>query len=140
MRSEEDGGLVIAKIEDGEDFLGSLREVASKHNIESGVIINGIGMMRDSVIGYFPGKGTYDETSFPEPMEMTSMQGNIATKDGDTVFHVHVNLAGRDKQVHGGHLIKATVNIVNEVAILKTGIKLSRRESEKTGLPELNVG
>ncbi len=140
MRSEEEGGLVIAKIEDGEDFFESLREVASKHGIGSGVIINGIGMMRDCVIGYFPGAGAYEESSFKGPMEMTSMQGNIAAKDGDTVFHVHVNLAGMDKQVHGGHLIKATVNIVNEVAILKTGIKLSRRESVKTGLPELNVG
>ena len=141
MRSEEDGGIVIAKLEDGEDFFDSLREVASKHHIRSGVIINGIGMMKDSVIGYFPGHGAYEKSSFPKPMEMTCMQGNIATKDGDTVFHVHVNLAGRDKQVHGGHLIKGTVNIVNEIAILKSaGIKLSRQESAKTGLLELKMG
>lgn len=141
MRSEEGGGLVIAKLEDGEDFFSSLREIASKHGMGSGVIINGIGMLKDSVIGYFPGSGAYEEESFHGPMEMTSMQGNIATKDGGPVFHVHVNLAGRDKRVHGGHLIKGTVNIVNEIAILRSDdIKLSRQESAKTGLPELKLG
>ncbi len=108
MRSEEDGGLIIAKLEDGEDFFESLREVASKHHIRSGVIINGIGMLRDSVIGYFPGHGAYEEEPLSKPMEMTSLQGNIATKDGDPVFHVHVNLAGRDKQVHGGHPVRTS--------------------------------
>lgn len=133
--------MVFAKLEDGEDFFGSLREVAAKHGIGSGVIISGIGMLKGSVIGYFPGHGAYEESSFPEPMELTSMQGNIATKDGDAVFHVHVSMAGPDKRVHGGHLIKGTVNIVNEIAILRTGgIRLSRQESAKTGLLELRIG
>lgn len=141
MRSEQDGELVIAKLDDGEDFFGSMREVAEKHDIGSGVIVNGIGMLKELVIGYFPGKGKYEETSFERPMELTSMQGNIATKDGGPVFHVHVNLAGPDKRIHGGHLIKGTVNIVNEIAVLRTrGIRLSRRKSARTGLLELGFG
>ena len=133
--------MVLAKLEHGEDFFSSLREVISKHRIKSGIILNGIGMLKDSVIGYFPGQGGYEQASFPKPMELTSLQGNIATHDGDAVFHVHVNLAGRDKHVHGGHLIKGTVNIVNEIAILKSaGIKLSRHESAETGLLELKMG
>jgi len=141
MKSEEEKNIVLAKLEHGEDFFASLREVVLKHGIRSGVIVNGVGMLRDFRLGYFAGKGDYAETGFKEPHELTSLAGNIATRDGEAVFHVHASLAGLDKHVHGGHLISGTVNIVNEIAILRTdGIKLSRELSEKTGLAELKIG
>ncbi len=141
MRSKEHGGLVIAKLDHGEDFFGSLLKVAKKHGITSGVILNGIGMLRDSRLGYFAGKDGYAETAFKEPHELTSLSGNIATRDGDIVFHVHASLADNEKRVHGGHLISGTVNIVNEISILRTdSIRLTRHESESTGLLELEIG
>ncbi len=141
MRSEHDRDIVLAKLEDGEDFFEALGQVVLKHKIASGVILNGIGMLRDCIIGYYGGKG-YAETVLREPHELTSLSGNIATKDGgEAVFHVHANLAGSDKRVRGGHLMKGTVNVVNEIAILRTdGIKLTRHESPKTGLLELSMG
>jgi predicted DNA-binding protein with PD1-like motif len=141
MRSESEKNIVLAKLEHGEDFFAALRKVVDKHGIRSGVILNGIGMLRDFKLGYFPGKGDYDETVYKEPHELTSMSGNIATKDGDIVFHVHVNVADGKNRVYGGHLFSATVNVVNEISILKLDdIKLSRRISEKTGLAELDIG
>ena len=141
MKSKEDNGIVLAKLEHGEDFFESLLGVARKHRITSGVILNGIGMLRDSKLGHFGGKGAYAETSFKEPHELTSLSGNIATRDGEVVFHVHANLADSGKRVHGGHLISGTVNVVNEISILRTdSIRLSRQESESTGLLELEIG
>ena len=141
MRSKEDNGIVLAKLEDGEDFFESLLEVAKRHGITSGVIINGIGMLRDSGLAYYAGKGGYEETMFREPHELVSLSGNIATKDGETVFHVHASLSDDEKRVHGGHLISGTVNIANEISILRTdSIRLRRHESGRAGLLELEIG
>jgi len=141
MKSSIEGGLVVAKLEDGEDFLAMMGALAKKYRIGSGVILGGIGMMRDCTVGYFPGKGGYEEKVFREPMELVSMQGNIATGKGRPMFHVHVSLAGRDKSVHGGHLIRGTVNIVNEISILRLNrVAMERRPSPRTGLMELDIG
>jgi predicted DNA-binding protein with PD1-like motif len=40
----------------------------------------------------------------------------------------------KKRGVVGGHLIKGTVEVTNEIFILKTGIDFRRKEEEKTGL------
>ena len=141
MRSKEDSGIVFVKLEDGEDLFESLSKVARKHGISSGIIVNGIGMLSDTKLGHFMGEGHYDETVFKEPLELTSLSGNIAEKDGEAVFHVHANMSDQEKRVHGGHLISGTVHVANEISILRTdSIRLSRKKSEATGLLSLEVG
>lgn len=141
MQSEEQkNGIVVAKFGDGEDFFSSLRDLAKKHEIKSGLILSCIGMLRDLTIGYFVGKGKYAETRIEGPVELTSMQGNIAHKNGENLFHIHLNAADRDKNVHGGHLIAGTVNNVNELTILKLNeISVTRELNKKTRLMEIKI-
>lgn len=137
---EQSNGVIIAKFEDGENFFESLRRIVEKHGIKSGLILSGIGMMRKLTIAYFVGKGNYAETKLEEPVELTSMQGNIVHRDGKPLFHVHVNIADRVSRVHGGHLVDGIVNNVNEVVILKLSeIRLARELSRKTGLMEIEL-
>lgn len=98
-------------------------------------------MLRNLTIAYFVGKGHYAETKIAEPVELTSMQGNIVYRDGKPLFHVHVNTADKVSSVHGGHLVDGIVNNVNEVVILKLNeIRLARELSRKTGLMEIEIG
>ncbi|KPJ50852.1 hypothetical protein AMJ40_01705 [candidate division TA06 bacterium DG_26] len=139
MNSIEDHLLVI-KLKDGEDFFEGLRQELKKHGIQSGLIVSGIGMLRELTTGYFVGKGEYEKTRVAEPVELTSMQGNIATSADETVLHIHVTGATCEGKLVGGHLISGTVNVVNEIVLVKLDrTKLERRLSEKTGLLELFV-
>ncbi len=137
MRSREDKSLVIARLDDGEDLFKSLEEVIEKHQIKSGLVVSGIGMLRDFTLGYFDGK-EYQKKVFDEPCELVSLQGSISTK-GETVIHLHTSLADEDNTVIGGHLFSAEVYSLNEIVIRKLEEVTLRRELHpKTGLKMLD--
>ena len=133
----EDGKIMV-KLEDGENVLEKLKIIVKESGLSSGVILNGVGMLRKVKLGYFDGKG-YVVDEFEDPMELVSMQGNISSDDkGNIIFHIHVGLADRSKSMYGGHLLNGIVNNVNEILIMKLErVKMRRRLSEKTGLMEL---
>lgn len=139
MRTIEDGSIVV-KLKDGEDFFESLKEKVHTYELQSGLILSGIGMLRELTLGYFMGKGRYNKMNVTHPVELTSMQGNIAMAEEGIVFHIHVTGATKEGKVVGGHLISAIVNVVNEIVILKLDrIRLKRILNQKTGLLELVI-
>lgn len=138
--SKAEDNLIVVKLEDGENFFESLTKKVRTHQVRSGLILSGIGMLRESTLGYFRSKGKYDEIDVTNPVELTSMQGNIAVAERDIVFHIHVTGATGEGKVVGGHLISATVNVVNEIVILKLNrIRLNRILNQNTGLLELVI-
>ena len=139
MREMESGVLVLT-LRDGEDALEGLRRTADEHRIRSGLILSGVGMMRELTLGYFKGGGEYGEVKMEGPVELTSMQGNIGMSEEGRVFHIHVTCGTDEGKVYGGHLVSGTVNVVNEIAILKLNrIQLDRELNPETGLLELRV-
>jgi predicted DNA-binding protein with PD1-like motif len=136
-----EGNMAVIKLSDGEDFFSSLRRELESLKVDSGLVLSGIGMMREVKLGYFEGEGEYGETTEGGPLELTSMQGNIALSEGDLVFHLHVTGALPDGSVRGGHLLSGIVHVVNEIALLRLGtIRLERRRNDVTGLLELHLG
>ncbi len=138
MKSGEDGSLIVAKLDDGEDLFSSLEEIIEKHEIRSGVVLSGIGMLRDFVLGYFDGK-EYQKREFKDPCELVSLQGSITTEEG-TVIHLHTSLADENRNVIGGHLFQAEVCSLNEITIRKLDeLNLTRKLNPETGLKELDL-
>ena len=133
-----DDGRLVVKLEDGENVLEKLKTVLGEIGWSSGVVLNGVGMLRNVKLGYFDGE-KYVIDEFEDPMELVSMQGNISSDDkGNILLHIHVGLADRSKNMHGGHLLDGIVNNVNEILIIKLErVRMRRRLSEKTGLMEL---
>ena len=132
--------MVVVKLKDGENVLESLRKKVSVHRVRSGLILSGIGMLREVTLGYFKGDGEYETIDRADPVELTSMQGNIAETEKETVFHIHVTAATDEGDVIGGHLISAVANVVNEIVILKLNrIRLDRALNRETGLLELSI-
>jgi predicted DNA-binding protein with PD1-like motif len=139
MESSADGDAVIAKLEDGDDLVRSIGALATKHRIANGMVMWGIGMLRDFEIGYFNGK-EYERTTYAEPMELLALHGSYAVK-ADPRLHVHVAAAGRDHHVVGGHLFRATVAVLNEICMRRLrAAKLTRVLNPRSGLKELVVG
>src|SRR5438876_786662 len=105
METAQDGNTILLKLSDGEDLVPSLEAAAWKHNVESGAVLWGIGMIQDFEIGFFGPKG-YEKTTFAERHELLALHGSIAMR-GDPKLHLHVAAGRRDHAV-----------IVHESAIL----------------------
>ena len=139
MQSSAEDGLVVAKLDDGDDLLQRIDELAAEHGIENGLVMWAIGMVRACEVGYFNGR-EYARTTFPEPMELLSLHGTYAAK-ADPKIHVHVAAAGRDHRVLGGHLFRATVNVLNELCLRRLDrTTMDRVRNPRSGLKELTLG
>jgi len=138
MHGKEENGFVALKLDNGEDIYQCLHKAIEEFSIESGYILMGIGMLRDAEIGYFAGT-EYLTKHLEQPHELVSLQGSISTK-GETIIHMHCNLAGPDHNIVGGHLNRGTVIVINEILIKKLeNVQLGRNLNPETGLKELYI-
>lgn len=138
MESSLDDGFVIAKLDDGDDLLAKIEALAADHGIENGMVMWGIGMVRDFEIGYFNGT-EYERSESSGPMELLALHGSYGANT-DPRLHVHVAAAGRDHRVIGGHLFRATVAVLNELSLRRLAhTDLSRVLNPRSGLKELRV-
>jgi predicted DNA-binding protein with PD1-like motif len=136
METQQEGSAVVVKLSDGDDLFPSLEAAARKHQIESGSVLWGIGMLQDFELGYFGPKG-YEKTVFAERHELLALHGSIAMQ-ADPKLHLHTALARRDLGAIGGHLFRAKTAVVNEIQLARfDSIHFSRRFNEKTGMREL---
>lgn len=138
MQSDEEKDHIIVKLDDGEDVFEAFGAVMEKHDIDSALILSGIGMLREFEIGYYNGKN-YIIERFVDPMELLSMHGSIA-KGKQNRIHIHVSLANNEHKVFGGHLMRAKVCMLNEILLLRMNkVVLSRKLNPKSGLMELEI-
>ncbi len=100
----------------GEEIITSLKKLAEAERIGL-ASLNGIGAVRDAVLGYLDlDQKEYLKRRFgPESMELVSLIGNMARLDGEPVAHCHVVLGDREMGTFGGHLFEATVSVTVEI-------------------------
>jgi predicted DNA-binding protein with PD1-like motif len=138
MHSTEEKGLVIAKLEDGEDLFGAIEKLVGRHSIRSALVLSGIGQLRDYTLGYYTGD-EYLRRTFEEPAELLALQGSVTT-EREVVAHVHAVLGDAESNTLGGHLFSATVATLNELVIRKLEtVRLGRVLNPETGLKELVI-
>lgn len=123
---------MVVRMRDGDDLVAGLTGLP----IDSAIVVCGIGMLREIELGYWNGEH-YEKHRFDSPVELVSLQGNIARYGDDHVVHVHACVAKSDGSTMGGHLFAGTVHNTVEIALgLARGIILERR-AEETGLTGL---
>lgn len=76
----------------------------------------------------------YEEHDFDEFLEVTSMLGNITTKDGKPFLHAHGNFGRRDQTVIGGHIMSAEVFPILEVVMTPIRNRALRKFDDALGL------
>jgi predicted DNA-binding protein with PD1-like motif len=112
LESGEENGLIIARLDEGEDLMLAVSSVAKKHGIESGLIIFGIGMLEDAILGYFDGEG-YVEKRLEGEYELVAMHGTVAGGE----VHLHLALGNTDCETMSGHLLSAKVKVQVELVM-----------------------
>ena len=117
IREIEHSRYVMGNLAYGSDLLNSLTYTCEKENISLGRL-EVIGAVQKARIGYYlQDKKIYKSSELNEPMEITSLIGNISIKDGKPFVHVHINLANAEDNVLGGHLMEGTIVFAAEFII-----------------------
>jgi hypothetical protein len=120
---------IVVRLEDGEDIHERLQSLG----LTAGVIVSGIGMLRDVTLSYWNGH-EYVQHRVEGPAELLSLQGNFSLKDDEPFVHMHAVLGLEDGSVRGGHLMNATVNETNEIVVRKIPGVVMERQPEPSGL------
>lgn len=128
----------MLRLDQGQDLFATLGDFAREHNVRAAGIISGIGMLKDAVIGYWNGS-EYVRKELPEPHELVGLHGSIAEADGPSI-HLHAALAAPDHQLVGGHLMRGTVWVLNELVVETfPGRVFGRPIDETLGLRKLDL-
>ncbi len=135
MISDIEGNYLVIKLQKGENINDSIIDVLEDYGIYSGLVVFGIGMIRDLEIGYWNGK-EYERDKLPIPGEVVSFHGSISSNEPR--LHIHVSAALKDHKVKGGHFFSGVADPLMEIHVLRLEeIVLKREMNEKSGLKEL---
>jgi uncharacterized protein len=139
MQTVRDGTRWMVRLDDGQDLFETLVAFAREHHIRAAAIVFGIGMFRTATFGYWDGK-EYRPEELKVPHEVVALHGTIAEVDATPSIHLHGAVAGPDHRLVGGHLLRATVGVLQEVVIEEfAGRVFGRPLNESWGLRMLDL-
>lgn len=123
--------VVLAK---GDEVAEELVRFAREHDV-TGAGLTAVGACREATLGYFdPEVMQYQDIPVTEQVEVLSLLGDIATRDGEPALHAHAVLGLRDGSTVGGHLQRAVVWPTLEVIVTESPVHLRKRVDQGTGL------
>ena len=114
------GRDLLVRLDKGEELHDAIRSL-SDHGINTAAITSGIGRIRETVIGFLDSEGIYQKVRFEEPMELLSMQGNLAPGPDGPFTHIHIVASDDNHVVRGGHLFEAIVEVTAEIHMREFG-------------------
>ncbi len=124
----------IVRIDRGEEILEKLNELCKKEDITLAGIY-GIGACDYVKIGLFNVETqNYTCTELHGMMEITSLTGNVTTKDGEIYLHLHINVADEELKVRGGHLNACRIAATCEIILTTVKGSVTRKVDPVIGL------
>ncbi len=134
--NEKTYALVFDK---GDEAVHGLIAFAKERGL-GGSHLTAIGAFSDAMLGFFDrDKKEYRKIPIREQVEVLSLVGDIALKDGAPQLHAHVVVGKADGSAHGGHLLEAHVWPTLEVIVGESPKHLRRKVDEETGLALIDV-
>lgn len=136
----DDGGrrILVVVCDPGEDPVATITQAAVDRGIRAAQV-TAVGGMRSAQLGYFDrDKLDYLKIPVDEQVEVLSLIGDIAERDGNQELHVHAVLGRRDGSAMGGHLMSGQVWPTLEAIITEVAPTLAKRFDPQTGLALLS--
>ncbi len=140
MDCKKEGKIIVLRLYPNEKIHDMIKEACKKYLVDTGVVLSGIGQLKNFQLGYFKEKGDYSPQFFDKPHELLNLSGNIVKKDKEYLLHLHAVLGNENKKTIGGHLIEGKIEVTNEIFLIETDLNLSRTIDDKTGLKSLYIG
>ncbi len=136
-----DSEKYIGRLSHGSDLLEEITDTCKELGVKFGQV-EAIGAVKKARLAYYDqASQRYSHFEINEPLEITSLTGNVSSKDGKPMVHAHVTLADEKGKTYGGHLAPGTIIFAAEIVIQIFGEEpLKRGKDEETGLPLWEMG
>lgn len=120
--------VLVIGMQAGDRLLESIQDACARHGVRNGVVVSGIGTLKNVRIHYITDirlPPTEGFVNVEKPLELLSMSGVIA----DGAPHLHVTVSCMKEPAFGGHLEPGSeIAYLAEVVILKfAGLEMCRR-------------
>jgi predicted DNA-binding protein with PD1-like motif len=120
--------------EKGDEVMATLKAFAREAKL-GGAHFTAIGAFSDAVLGYFDrDRRDYKKIPIREQVEVLSMIGDVALKDGEPEVHAHVVVGTSEGMARGGHILEARVWPTLEVIVTEAPRHLRKVHDPETGL------
>ena len=121
--------------ETGEEIASGLKQFAQEQRL-SGSSFKAIGALSAVKLGWFNWETKKYQTAcdLKEQVELVSLIGDIADKDGQPQVHAHLVVARSDGSAFGGHLLEATVRPTCELVLTESPQHLQKRIDPESGI------
>ena len=137
FRSERTFALIF---ETGDEVVTGLTAFAQEHSLTA-CHFTAIGAFSDAILGFFDWeRKEYLRIPINEQVEVLSLVGDIALKDGQPSVHAHAVLGKSNGAASGGHLMEARVRPTLELILVESPNHLQRTFDRETGLALIDLG
>lgn len=134
-RLAENPQTYVVIFETGDELAAGLNRFAADQKL-AGSSFKAIGALSQVRLGWFDWESKEYRPSvvLNEQVELVSLIGDIALKDGKPQVHAHVVVARQDGTAHGGHLLEALVRPTCEVVLTENPRHLQKELDKESGL------
>jgi predicted DNA-binding protein with PD1-like motif len=125
----------ILVFETGDELAEGLLKFAKEQKI-SAASFKAIGALSSVRLGWLNwGKKQYEPSvTLDEQVELLSLIGDVALKDGEPAVHAHAVIGKKDGTAHGGHLLQAYIRPTCEVVLTESPANLQKFIDPASGM------
>jgi uncharacterized protein len=132
---DEQPKTFVLVFETNDELPPALRKFATEQKLAS-ASFKAIGALSSVRLGWFnwETKRYEPSVSLDEQVELLSLIGDVALKDGEPQVHAHAVIGCRDGTAHGGHLLQARVRPTCEVVLTESPAHLKKEFDPSAGI------
>lgn len=125
--------ILVFKV--GDELAEGLLQFAKEQKLSS-ASFKAVGALSSVRLAWFSWENKRYEPSvtLDEQVELLSLIGVIALKDGQPAVHAHAVIGKKDGTAHGGHLLKAYIRPTCEVVLTESPVQLQKFIDPESGL------
>lgn len=130
----------VVVFQTGDELASGLKHLASELKLASSSF-KGIGALSAVKLNWLNWETKkYDPSVvLQEQMELLSLIGDVALKEGKPEVHAHVVIGKRDGTAHGGHLLEAYIRPTCEVVLTESPKHLQKQIDAESGIALIRV-
>ena len=124
----------------GDEIAEELKKFAKERHL-AGSSFKAIGALSSAKLGWcnWETKQYESVVVLQQQVELLSLIGGIALKDGEPQVHAHCIVGRRDGTAHGGHLLEARVRPTCELILTENPTHLEKKFDPESGLALIQI-
>jgi predicted DNA-binding protein with PD1-like motif len=132
---EEKPKTFVLVFETNDELSQALKKFAFEQKLAS-ASFKAIGALSSVKLGWlnWETKKYEPSVSLDEQVELLSLIGDVALKDGEPQVHAHVVIGKRDGRAHGGHLLQTHVRPTCELVLTENAAHLKKEFDPAAGI------